>query len=96
MKYYKSQQVRQIMGPNGIQETVMNVEVKNGVGTKSVSITENGKTRKSKKKLTRKELQNIGMNRFMPGFFTKCLGDCKKRATRSKSKTRKAMKKKRV
>jgi hypothetical protein len=83
------------MGPNGIQETIMNVEVKNGVGTKSVTISENGKTRKSKKKLTKKELQNIGMNRFMPGFFSKCLGDCKKQ-TRSKSKTRKAMKKKRA
>lgn len=95
MKYYKSQQVRQVMGPNGLQETVMDVEVKNGHGTKSVSITENGKTRKSVKKLTNKEIKNIGMNRFMPGFFTKCIGDCKK-ATRSKSKTRKAMKKKRV
>ncbi len=91
MKYYKSQQVRQIMGPNGIEETIMNVEVKNGKGTKSVTISENGKTRKSVKKLTNKEIKNIGMNRFMPGFFTKCIGDCKK--TRSKSKTRKTTKK---
>jgi len=95
MKFYKSQQVRQVMGPNGIEETIMNVEVKNGVGTKSVTIVENGKTRKSVKKLTKKEIHNIGANRFMPGFFTKCLGDCKKQ-TRSKAKTRKAMKKKRV
>lgn len=93
MKYYKSQQVRQVMGPNGIQETIMDVEVKNGVGTKSVTIVENGKTKKSQKKLTKQEIQNIGANRFMPGFFTKCIGDCKKQ-TRSKSKTRKAMKKK--
>lgn len=95
MKFYKSQQVRQVMGPNGIKETIMNVEVKNGVGTKSVTIVEDGKTRKSKKKLTSKELKNIGANIFMPGLFSTCLGDCKKQ-TRSKSKTRKAMKKKRV
>jgi hypothetical protein len=84
------------MGPNGIQETIMNVEVKNGQGTKSVTLVENGKTKKSVKKLTKKEIQNIGMNRFMPGFFTKCIGDCKKGVTRSKSKARKTMKKKRV
>jgi hypothetical protein len=95
MKYYKSQQVRQVMGPSGIQETVMNVEVKNGVGTKSVIVVKDGKTRKSVKKLSKKEIKNIGANRFMPGFFTKCLGDCKD-TSRSKAKTRKAIKKKRV
>jgi hypothetical protein len=96
MKYYKSQQVRQVMGPNGIQETIMDVEVKNGKGTKSVTVMEDGKTRKSIKKLSKKEIKNIGMNRFMPGFFTKCIGDCNKAKTRSKAKARKTMKKKRV
>lgn len=99
MKYYKSQQVRQVMGPNGIQETIMDVEVKNGAGTKSVTIIENGKTRKSTKKLTKKEMYNIGINRFMKNFFQTCLGECKKQTkkqTRSKSKTRKAMKQKRA
>jgi hypothetical protein len=92
MKYYKSRQVRQIMGPNGLKETVMDVEMKNGKGVKSVAITENGKTKKSTKKLTAKEMSNIQKNRFMPGFFNECFGEC----ARSKQKTRKASKKKRV
>ncbi len=93
MKYYKSRQVRQVMGPNGIKETIMDVEVKNGKGTKSVIIKEDGKTRKSKRPLSPEEMKNIGLNRFMPGFFDDCLGECKKEKTRSKGRTRKATKK---
>jgi hypothetical protein len=96
MKYYKSRQVRQVMGPNGIKETIMDVEMKNGKGTKSVTIVEDGKTRKSKKSLTSQEVKNIGLNRFMPGFFTECIGECKQEKSRSKRKTRKATKQKRA
>jgi hypothetical protein len=96
MKYYKSRQVRQVMGPNGIKETIMDVEMKNGKGTKSVTIVEDGKTRKSKKSLTSQEVKNIGLNRFMPGFFNECIGECKQEKSRSKRKTRKATKQKRA
>lgn len=74
------------------------VQIKNGKGTKSVTITENGKTRKSTHKLSPSEVQSICNRQFIPGLFSPCYKEAnssKSSTVRSrKSRTRRTTKKK--
>ncbi len=76
--------VRQRMGPyhseqthiefvNGVkQERRQIVDVNGTKGTKIVIITRNGKTKKSTKPLSAKEIECIRKCKFMPGLFNEC------------------------
>jgi hypothetical protein len=68
------------------QETTkrQNVNVSNGKGTKTLIVSDNSGTRKSTKKLSKKELQNIKNRKFMPNLFSDC-----KECLRPAKKTRK-------
>ena len=69
---YESSQVHSVV-ENGRQMTKKNiVNIQNGKGTKTVEVTENGKTRKSTKNLTNAEIQKIQRNQFIPGLFKPC------------------------
>jgi hypothetical protein len=58
---------------NGKKTTRKNtVVVKNGKGTKTVVTKENGKTRKSTKRLRPKEIHGIQNSQFIPGLFKDC------------------------
>jgi hypothetical protein len=69
---YTSSQVHNVV-ENGRQMTKKNiVNIENGKGVKTVEVTQNGKTRKSTKKLTNAEIQKIQKNQFIPGLFKPC------------------------
>ncbi len=77
---------------NGHKKTKVNsVDVSNGQGTKTVEITENGKTRKNTKKLSKSEIAKIQKNEFIPGLFKPCY-DCLRSPS---TQTRRSSKKKR-
>jgi hypothetical protein len=68
---YHSEQIHTTV-KNGTKTTSNNiVKVKNGKGTKTVMLKENGRTRKSIKPLTPKEIRSIKNSQFIPGLFTK-------------------------
>lgn len=78
---------------NGHQKTRTNtVSIANGKGIKTVEIRENGKTRKSTKKLNSAEIAKIQTNQFIPGLFKPCL-DCLNSRT-ALTQTRRTPKKK--
>jgi hypothetical protein len=75
MFHYSSSQVHEVV-ENGVKKSKRNtVNISNGKGTKTVELTENGKTRKSTKKLSNAEIQKIQKNEFIPGLFKEC-HDC--------------------
>lgn len=68
---YHSEQTHTAIN-NGTKTTKKNtVTVKNGKGTKTVTVKENGRTRKSMKPLTPKEIRSIQKSQFIPGLFRK-------------------------
>ncbi len=78
---------------NGVsrqQENIVNV--KNGKGTKTVKIVQNGKTKKATRKLTDDNIQCIQKHQFIPGLFSDCLNDVNLRL--GSSNTRRSTKKK--
>jgi hypothetical protein len=89
---YSSTQIHQIQ-ENGKKKTRKNiVAIKNGKGTKTVEINENGKVRKSTKNLSALEIESIQNSQFIPGLFKPCY-DCLN--TRSqRNQTRRNTKKK--
>lgn len=73
---------------NGEQQTKKNVvNIKNGKGTKTVTVMKNGKTKSSTKKLNTAEIKKIKQNQFIPGLFKPCY-DCLNQPMRSKSSSR--------
>ena len=61
---------------NGKQYTkTQRVVIKGKSGYKMVSSNASGKTRKSKKRLTQKEMKCIRKCQFIPGLFKEC-NDC--------------------
>ena len=59
------------------------VSIQGNKGTKSVSITDtNGKERQIQIPLTKKEIQCIRRNEFVPGLFKDCITRIKSRKTR--------------
>ena len=68
------------------------VTIKNGKGTKTVKVTQNGKTRKSTRTLTEDNINCIKNHQFIPGLFSDCLHDANLRL--ATSNTRRATKKK--
>ncbi len=61
---------------NGKQQTkTQRVVIKGKTGYKMVSTNRSGKTRKSKKRLTQKEITCIRKCQFIPGLFKEC-HDC--------------------
>jgi hypothetical protein len=79
---------------NGIEQTKKNiVNIKNGKGTKTVTIVKNGKANSSTKKLSTSEVKQIKQNQFIPGLFKPCY-TCLKNTTRSKSSSRSKTQKK--
>ncbi len=89
---YKSHQVHysSVNGESRQQENIVNV--KNGKGTKTVKITQNGKTKKVSRQLTDDNIQCIRNHQFIPGLFSDCLKDANLRL--SSSNTRRSKKKK--
>jgi hypothetical protein len=73
------------------------VHIKNGKGTKSVKITEDGKTKVSTHKLTPTEVKSICNRQFIPGLFAPCYKQANsqtRKARSSKGTTRRTSKKK--
>ena len=72
--HYRSEQVHAFVA-NGHKKTRKNVvEVKGNKGYKRVEEYDSNKKRKTRKvtkPLTKKEIANIRMNKFMPGLFRK-------------------------
>jgi hypothetical protein len=69
---YYSEQIHTSV-KNGKKTTRKNtVVVKNGKGTKTVSMKERGRTRKTTKRLTPKEIHSIQNSQFIPGLFKDC------------------------
>ncbi len=89
---YKSHQVHfsSMNGQTRKQENIVNIT--NGKGTKTVKITQNGKTRKVTRTLTEDNMNCIKNHKFIPGLFSDCLADVNVRL--SASNTRRATKKK--
>lgn len=89
---YKSHQMhfRAMNGTTKQQENIVNI--KNNKGTKTVKVTENGKTRKSTRTLTEDNINCIRKHQFIPGLFSDCLRDANLRL--AVSNTRRATKKK--
>jgi hypothetical protein len=54
------------------------VEVQNGKGTITVTKMHNGQKVSKSHPLTRKQIKNIQMKKFMPGLFRPCLDHCDK------------------
>jgi len=69
-----------------------NVSITNGKGTKSVSVTNNGVTRKAEKSLNKKELGCIRKHKYVPGLFNDCIKNVNMRLL--KKNTRKSQNKK--
>lgn len=93
MTRYASTQVQEVY-ENGTHKVKKNiVSIENGKGSKTVEITENGKTRKNTKKLKSAEIQKILTNQFIPGLFKPCY-DCLNSRS-SSAQTRRSTKKKR-
>ncbi len=89
---YKSHQVHfsSMNGQTRKQENIVNIS--KGKGTKTVKITQNGKTRKATRTLTEDNMRCIENHQFIPGLFSDCLTDVNVRL--SKSNTRRSSKKK--
>lgn len=84
---YHSEQVH-TTNMNGISQEKRNiVNIKNGKGTKTVEVTENGKTNSSTKKLSQSEISQIEKGKFIPNLWKPC-NDCLRKG-RSSRKTRK-------
>lgn len=78
---------------NGVKREQENiVNIRNGKGTKTVKVRENGKTRKVSRQLTDKNIQCIRRHQFIPGLFSDCLTDVNLRL--GSSNTRRSTKKK--
>lgn len=85
---FHSEQIHS-MFKNGKGQTRRNiVSVKNGKGTKAVEVfTMDGKSLSRKEKpLSKSELENIQMNRFIPKLFKDCTKSVKTRRSRPKPK----------
>jgi hypothetical protein len=90
---FHSEQVHSVY-ENGTQQTKKNiVNIKDGKGTKTVSIVKNGKANSSTKKLSSAEIKKIKQNQFIPQLFKPCY-TCLKNSTRSKSSSRSKTQKK--
>jgi hypothetical protein len=63
------------------------VNIQNGKGTKTVVLSENGKTRKSTHKLSATERKKIENGIFVHRLFKPC-HDCLKHGTRSRTKSK--------
>jgi hypothetical protein len=89
---YKSHQVHysSVNGESRQQENIVNIS--KGKGTKTVKITQNGKTRKATRQLTDKDIGCIRNHQFIPGLFADCLNDVNVRLP--SSNTRRSSKKK--
>lgn len=80
---YTSVQSHGIITPKGekIKETRVNVE--NGQGTKTVTVTDDKGSHSDTSKLTKSEITNIQKHRFMPNFFKKTLTNVKRLKNRT-------------
>lgn len=89
---YKSHQVHysSVNGESRQQENTVNIS--KGKGTKTVKVTQNGKTRKTSRKLTDNDIECIRRHQFIPGLFSDCLTDVNVRL--ASSNTRRSSKKK--
>lgn len=75
------------------------VSIQNGKGTKTVTLTEDGKTKTSTHKLTPTEVNAICNRQFIPGLFSPCFKEANSqtrssKARPTKSTTRRTTKKK--
>ena len=85
---FHSEQIHS-MFKNGKGQTRRNtVSVKNGKGTKAVEFfTMDGKSlRRKEKTLSKSEIENIQMNKFIPKLFKDCTKSVKTRRLRPKQK----------
>jgi hypothetical protein len=58
---------------DGKNEKMRRVTIKGKTGYKILTIRKSGKTKKSKKRLTKKEINCIKKCQFIPGLFKDCL-----------------------
>lgn len=58
---------------DGKNEKTRRVTIKGKSGYKMLTIRKSGKTKKSKKRLTKKEINCIKKCQFIPGLFKKCI-----------------------
>lgn len=87
---YHSEQVHTTFSHGHLKEKKNIVDIKNGVGKKTVILKENGKTRVSTRKLSAQEKAKIKQERFVPKLFKPCY-DClrPKRGARSRTQKKK-------
>lgn len=87
---YHSEQVHSIMENGQVAQKHNIVDIKNGKGTKKVTMRSGKSTKSSTKKLTKSEIEKIRKNIFIPSLFKPCY-DClrTKSQTRKRSHTRK-------
>ena len=57
---------------DGKNEKTRRVTIKGKTGYKMLTIRKSGKTKKSKKRLTKKEINCIKKCQFIPGLFKEC------------------------
>ena len=96
--HYESRQVH-FTSMNGKTHRVENiVNIKNGKGTKTVVMSNNGQTKKVSKKLTKDNVKCIRNHQFIPGLFQDCMktinARLQKSTTRRHTKKRKTPSKK--
>jgi len=69
---YNSVQTHSDLKNGKERTTTKRVTIRGASGYKVVTIRNQGKTKKSKKRLTRKEIQCIRKCQFIPGLFRDC------------------------
>lgn len=89
---YHSEQVHTIIENGESAEKHNIVDIKNGKGTKKVTMKTMKGTKSSTKKLSKSEIEKIRKNIFIPKLFKPCY-DClrTKSQTRKRSHTRKGL-----
>jgi histidinol phosphatase-like PHP family hydrolase len=85
---YHSEQVHTSFSNGHLKEKRNIVDIRNNKGTKTVVVTENGKTRKSTHRLSPSEKRKIQKNEFVPSLFKPCY-DCLRPKSKSRSRTQK-------
>jgi hypothetical protein len=85
---YHSEQIHTSIVNGQLKEKRNIVNLKNGSGTKTVILRENGKTRKSTHKLTPTEKEKIKNGIFVERLFKPCY-DCLRTKSKSRSRTQK-------
>ncbi len=85
---YHSEQSHTTYSHGHLKEKRNIVDINNGKGTKTVVITENGKTRKATRKLSKREQKKIQKEQFVPKLFKPCY-DCLRPKSKQRSRTQK-------